>query len=403
MGNAEITNGRVAWRMVALICLGEFLAMTVWFSATAAAAPMTAEFKMTPGQTAWLTLAVQGGFVVGSLVSALTNLSDVLNARWLFGLGCLVAALANAAVTRASTPVDAVWLRMVSGAGLACVYPPGMKLAAGWLQRHRGAGLGVLIAALTAGGAFPHLVASLSGGNWRHQVLIASWLAMVGGAVVVLLVRDGPYVTSTAPFDPSAVTRVFRQRASRLATFGYLGHMWELYAMWTWVASYVTASLVAHGIAGAGTDGSLAAFVAIGSGSAGCVLAGLWADRFGKARTAAWSLMISGTCCALTAVAFDAPPWLLYALVTVWGFAVVADSAQYSALLAELSPPDHLGTALTIQTCCGFVLTMLSIELLPRIAAVVGWRWTFLALVPGPILGVLALLALLGGREVEAE
>jgi MFS family permease len=394
-----MTDRRLARRMLIWIALAEFLAMTLWFSATAVTPALVSAFTMTPGEAAWLTMAVQAGFVAGTLVTAIFNLPDVINARHLFALGCVIGAAANAGVTGSSTAAGAIALRLITGVALAWVYPPGMKIVAGWFERRRGTALGVLIGALTIGSAFPHLLAALSAGlPWRTVVLATSVLALAGGAVVTWLVRDGPYVAVNAPFDPRAALKVLTNRGTRLATFGYLGHMWELYAVWTWMATFAAASLQAYAAAhgahvGAGS-GSLAAFVAIASGAFGAAAAGVLADRLGKARVAAWAMLISAACCVLAGFAFGAPPVWLYALIVVWGIAVVADSAQFSALVAEYSPRDHVGTALTLQTCAGFILTMVSIRLLPIAARSVGWQWSFVVLVPGPLLGVLAMRAL---------
>ena len=276
-------NVQLAWLSLAM-----FFGMTLWFSATAANAPIVAEFHLTTSQTAWLTMAVQGGFVIGTLLSALLNLPDIVNPRRLFAAGCVIAATANAALVRADGVVMLIALRVVTGAALAWVYPPGMKIAAGWFEQRRGAALGVLIGALTVGSAFPHLLASASATiPWRTLMLAASSLALLGGALVVTAVGDGPYVASSARFDPAAVGRVFSDRRTRLATLGYLGHMWELYAVWTWIAAFASASL---GFAGGATPsspaGSAVAFATIGSGAIGSAAAGLFADRLGKARVA---------------------------------------------------------------------------------------------------------------------
>jgi MFS family permease len=226
-------------------------------------------------------------------------------------------------------------------------------------------------------------------------MIAASTLALVGGVLVVSCVADGPYVAASAPFDPSAAARVFADRRTRLATLAYLGHMWELYAVWTWMAAFAAASF---GVAGAPTPaspaGSAVAFTTIASGAIGSAAAGWFADAVGKARIAAWAMIVSGACCALAGFLFLAPPPLLFAFAVVWGVAVVADSAQLSALVAEFSPRDHVGTALTLQTCTGFLLTMASIRLLPVAAQAIGWQWVFVCLVPGPVFGVLALRGL---------
>jgi MFS family permease len=321
------------------------------------------------------------------------NLPDVVNPRRLFNVGCIAGGLANALLAVAGSPSAIIALRVFTGAALAWVYPPGMKIAAGWFERNRGAALGVVVGALTVGSAFPHLLAAASSViPWRVLLLIASALAIVGGGIVLAIVGDGPYVAKSAAFDPSAVARVFRDRGTRLATLGYLGHMWELYAVWTWIAAFAAA---AGGAAAGAPAGSVVAFVTIASGAIGSILAGFWADRIGKARIAAWAMVISAICCATAGVIFGAPRPVLLLFAVIWGVSVVADSAQLSALVAQYSPRDHVGTALTIQICAGFLLTMASIRLLPVVAARFGWQWTFLVLVPGPISGALALRGLL--------
>jgi nitrate/nitrite transporter NarK len=281
---------------------------------------------------------------------------------------------------------------MLTGAALACVYPPGMKIAAGWFVERRGFALGILIGALTLGKAVPHLLTAIFGSDWQTPMLLASALAVTGGTLVVLTVRDGPHVSATSPFDPRAVWRVFQSRGARLATFGYLGHMWELYAMWTWVGVLAAASLAGVGRGGCdGAAGSIAAFLAIGSGAAGCLLAGWLADRIGRARVAMWALGTSACCAGAVSVVFGGRPEWLYFVLAIWGFAVVADSAQFSALISTYAPRDHVGTALTIQTCLGFLLTLVTIEALPRVAGAIGWQHASWLLVPGPVLGLIAM------------
>jgi len=384
--------------MLAALAMAEFLGMTLWFSATAVSPALVDEFHMSAESAAWLTMAVQAGFVAGTLVSAAANLADVLNARVLFFLGALAGAAANASVLLAPSGSVVIVLRFLTGMALACVYPPGMKIAAGWFREQRGFALGIVIGALTLGKAFPHLLTAIYGHAWREPMLLASSLAVAGGLLVLLAVGDGPFVAATARFDPRAVGQIFTIRGARLATLGYLGHMWELYAMWTWIAVLATASFAASGLASPQAAGEIAAFVAIGSGTAGCALAGWFADQLGRARVAIWAMWTSAACAVLTSAVFGAAPVWFFALAMIWGFAVVADSAQFSALVSDYSPPNHIGTALTLQTCLGFLLTMVTIELLPRVASVSGWRWASLLLVPGPLLGIAAMRRL--PREV---
>jgi MFS family permease len=345
-------------------------------------------------------MAVQGGFVAGTLGSALLNLPDVLSARRLAALGSVAGAVANWCVTIAPSPALAILARFATGVALACVYPPGMKLAASWVDRHRGTALGVLIGALTIGKAFPHLMFGIAGdAAWTTLVRTASVLAIAGGALMWIVVRSGPFMTAGARFEPRAAWRLFTNRRTRLATFGYLGHMWELYAMWTWIAAFATASQAARMHASPEQAGALIAALAIGAGAVGCVVAGLLADRWGQARIAAWALGISGACCVLAGVSYATSELALLVLGTIWGFAVVADSAQFSTLVTRHSDPDHVGTALTMQTCAGFLLTMVSIRMISAAAAAWGWQWVFLLLLPGPLAGIVAMRRLRQGDQ----
>ncbi len=400
-GAAGATFG-AAWNMLAVVSLAQLLGMTLWLSATALTPLLIAEFNIAPSHAAWLTMAVQAGFVAGTLLTAISNLADVLNSRVLMFIGSIVGAASNAAVLIAPDGATVIALRFLTGASLALIYPPAMKIAAGWFKDGRGFALGLLIGALTLGKALPYLLTAFFAQQWRAPMMLASALALAGGTLVVLIVRDGPYVAPTAPFDPHAIRKVLASRGARLATLGYLGHMWELYAMWTWVAVFASASLAASGLANASSAGSIAAFIAIGSGALGCGLAGYFADRVGKARVAMWAMLGSAACAATTLLVYGRSPWLLYALITLWGFTVVADSAQFSALVSEYAPRDHVGTALTLQTCVGFLLTMVTIELLPRAAAAAGWQWASLLLVPGPLLGALAMHRLRASRRSTA-
>jgi MFS family permease len=387
------------WLMLGLLAMGEFLGMTLWFSATAVTPALVGEFRLSLGQAAWLTMAVQGGFVAGTLVSALLNLPDLLQARRLFAIGCFLGAIATAAITRVHGPTEAILLRFATGAALAAVYPTGLKIASGWFRDRRGTALAVLVAALTVGQAFPHLLAWLTGpDSWRSQMLVTASLAVIGGVLVLSLVREGPFAAPAGPFDPHALARVYIDPRTRYAVFGYLGHQWELYAMWTWIGTFAAASLASRGQVEVTRAASAAAFIGVGAGACGCLVAGLAADRIGKAKVAGMALRVSGACAALAAVVYGSHPALLYLFVAVWGTAVVADSAQFSALVADNSRPEYVGTSLTVETCSGYLLTMLTIRVVPSLAEIVGWRWVFLALVPGPIFGAWAMKQL-GRRE----
>jgi MFS family permease len=381
----------VAWRMLAALAVAELLGMSLWFSATAVAPSLAEAFALSASESAWLTMAVQAGFVGATLLTAVANLADVVNPRVLIGAGCLLGAAANASALMVASPWTLIASRLATGAALAWVYPPAMKVAAGWFRLRRGFALGMLIGALTLGKAMPHLVTALFGADWRTPILVTSALAFAGAVIAVGIVRDGPLLPPTSRFDARAVRRVFAVRDVRLATAGYLGHMWELYAMWAWVAAFAAASLGAAGSSEPLHDAALIAFVAIGSGALGCMVAGRLADGLGKARVARLALATSGACCLATALVYGRHPAWLFVLVAVWGFAVVADSAQFSALVSDHAPADAIGTALTLQTSMGFLLTMVTIDALPRIATLVGWQYASWMLALGPLAGWLAM------------
>ena len=361
--------------------------MSLWFTASAVAPAIAREWGLDPATAAWLTLAVQLGFVAGTLLSATLNLPDVFRPRRLIVFCTLLGALANGLLAWGVESASlAIVLRFITGAALAGVYPPGMKLIATWFRDGRGFALGVLIGALTLGKATPYLVNAVGSSSWRVNVGAVSVLAVIGAIIVALSVREGPYALPTQPFDISQVTKVFANRGVRLASFGYFGHMWELYAMWTWLPVMMREA-VSPSVAEA------ASFAVIGAGVVGCVAAGLLADRLGKARVASWAMAASGTCCVLIGLLFDRP-LLLFVVAVIWGATVVADSAQFSALVTEHGDPRYLGTALTLQTCIGFLITTVSIRLMPAAVGAVGWRWAFIALAPGPLLGIVAMARL---------
>ncbi|MCT9097637.1 MFS transporter [Haloarchaeobius sp. HME9146] len=380
------------WRMLALLATAELLAMTLWFSASAVGPELADAWNLSGAQTAWLTNAVQLGFVAGALLSAVLTLSDTVPPRYLFAASALVGAGATAVIAGAvDSFLPAVALRFLTGAALAGVYPPGMKLIAGWFDTGRGFAIGTLVGALSVGSAMPHLLRAVGGIGDPTAVLYGAAALGALGGLLALAARPGPHQAPAAPFDPGAVRRIVRDRPTMLANGGYFGHMWELYAVWTWIPLYLTA-----GFSGAVDTEVIAllSFATIAVGGVGAAAAGRVADRVGRTPLTSASMAVSGACCLLAVPLFGAPLWVVTPFLLVWGVAIVADSAQFSAAVSELAAPSYVGSALTLQTAVGFLLTTVSIQLTPIVADAVGWQYAFVPLAAGPLVGTLSMLRL---------
>lgn len=378
--------------------------MSLWFSASAVVPELTEAWALDSGSAAWLTMSVQLGFVAGALLSGLTTLADVVNPRTLVAYSALLGAAATAGIAAfVSGAPTAIGLRFVTGMALAGVYPPGMKIMAGWFREGRGRAIGILVGALTVGSAAPHLLRVAGGiGDWRLVLYLSAGLSVAGALIAILGLRSGPYEAPAAPFDPHAVGRMLRDRPTMLANAGYFGHMWELYAVWTWIPLYLAASFARDGIPFTTPRlAGLLAFATLAIGGLGAWVAGLAADRAGRTSVTSLSMAISGACCLTAGLVFGAPLWLVAPFCLLWGFAIVADSAQFSTCVTELAEPSYVGTALTLQTAVGFLLTTVTIRLLPVWQARWGWAWAFAPLALGPALGTAAMLRL--RRRPEAR
>jgi MFS family permease len=384
--------GKALSLFILLLC--EVGAMSVWFSSSSVVAIVKQAQGISTLQATLLTSAVQAGFVAGTVISALLSLADRYDPRRLFMSSALCAGLATACLAfLPPAEPTAIALRFLTGMCMAGVYPVGMRLAATWANRDLGLLIGLLVGALTFGSASPHLLAAVGGSSWRAIYGVAAFCALLSG-VAILLCGVGPNTARATAIQWSALAQAWRNPALRLANLGYLGHMWELYAMWAWLAVFVQASFAVTGMSHAREAAEWLTFTAIAAGALGAWLGGMLADRVGRTTVTIGAMAVSGVCGAAMGWLFGAPAWLVAAVALCWGVSVIADSAQFSASIAELADLTSVGTLLTVQTCAGFLLTLVSIHLVPDVVALAGWRGAFGMLAVGPLLGCIAMARL---------
>jgi MFS family permease len=395
-GQAARRRGTAARAALARVASAAVLANATWFSATAIVPALERDWALTGAGAAWLVVVVQVGFVVGSLAAAVSNLPDRVEPRRLMAAAALLAAVANLGLLFANGLPVALPSRFVVGVALAGIYAPGVRLVATHYARGRGVATGVVVGALTLGSGSPNLVRGLGDVPWQVTIIVTSGLA-VASAIVVFPVRTGPGAVSPPPLDLGAAARAMvHDRPLRLATAGYLGHMWELYALWAWMATfYIASRTTSAGVAPSVSETGVVVFAAIGvAGMAGSVVAGRLADQLGRTAITSGAMIISGCCCLVSPLAYAAATPILVIVLLLWGASVIADSAQFSAASTELAEPRYAGSVLALQLALGFALTVVSIRLVPLLAEVVGWQLALVPLAAGPIAGTVAMLRL---------
>ena len=389
-------------RALALVSVAMMLSLSAWMSATAAGPELQQRWELTASQVGWLTAVVQLGFVAGTAVGALLNLADVLSSRAYFATSAPLAAAANAVLLVVPGYGLALVARFATGFFLAGVYPPGMKMVSTWFRSARGFAIGTVVGALTVGKSTPYLLKALGGPTVTAVVAAASIAGLAAAVLIAVGYRDGPYPFPQRAFEWTRVARLLTHRETMLTTGGYLGHMWELYAMWASVNLFFSdfflgdAMSPSHSLA---VD--LVAFSVIAAGGVGSVVAGRWADAWGRERTTIWMMVISGLCALSIGWLMDASAWIVVPLAVVWGFTIVADSAQFSAIITEVAPPDAVGTALTLQTSLGFALSAVSIQVTSVLAASAGWHVAYGMLTIGPVLGIISMARLRAVRRLS--
>ena len=388
------------WKILALLSAAVLSGMSIWLTASAIAPELQRTWGLTSSQVGWLTTLVQLGFVTGTAVAAVLNLADVVPSRWYFAVSGVLGSLANAAILVAPGYESALVFRFLTGLFLAGVYPPAMKMIATWFRSSRGMAIGAIVGALTVGKATPYLLKLFEGSSLVPVIMGSSSAAVVGALLILVAYRDGPYPFLRPTFSWGLVMRVIKDRPTRLATGGYLGHMWELYAMWATVGLYFSEFFTGVGNVSS-LSADLTAFGVIAIGGVGAVVAGRWADTWGRERTAIWMMAISGSCAITMGWLMNASAWIVVPVALIWGFTIVADSAQFSAVVTEVAHPELVGTALMLQTSVGFALTAVSIQATIWLADVAGWQVAYGMLALGPVLGIISMARLRVARRLS--
>ena len=388
----EKTSPFSALALISICLIG---ALGTWFSATVILSELTLRAELGESQQVWLTNAVQLGFVLGALLIAFFNLSDSMSLTVLIALSCVLAALANLLLLWTDTPFGIVTLRLMTGAALSGVYPPVVKLIATWFQKGRGIAMGIIIGALTIGSATPHLFRAIAAeANWMLVIWISSLTTFLAGLIFLFCISEGPFAFTRTRFDPLQIIQVLRNKSLTLVNIGYVGHMWELYAMWAWILTFARFSEQSFEVFPFGTP-EYFSFSIISIGAIGCVVAGRLSDVYGRCYTTAILMLVSGICAFSIGFLINTSPLLFAGVALLWGMTIVADSGQFSTAVTELSEPHLVGTALTFQMALGFGITVITIWLVPIAAQWLGsFQWAFLFLVPGPFIGVIAMLSL---------
>ncbi len=392
-------------RNLILIAIAELLGMSVWFSASAVIPQLTIEWGISEVQKSWLTMSVQIGFVVGALISATLNLSDKIKSYRLFFYSGILGGLFNLLIPVFNSGIEVtIVLRFLTGVTLAGIYPPAMKFITTWCKEDRGLWIGILVGSTTMGSALPHLInafpifGEMGMPPWQDVLYFTSINSFVAAVLVLITLKEGPFSTKAPPFNLKFAIDALKYKPVRLANFGYLGHMWELYAMWAWVPILIIESFEQNGYSVFAAR--VIGFSSLAIGAAGSIIAGKLADKFGRTKLTSLSLLISGACCLIVGFFFNSPI-LLSIVCLIWGFAVVADSAQFSAAVSELADQRYVGSALTIQTSLGFLLTLITLQLIPVLKELYGWQFIFSILVIGPVFGISSMLSLRNLPEAE--
>ena len=374
-------------RILPVIIFSQFTGTSLWFAGNAVLGDLQRQWQLGHAALSYMTSSVQLGFIAGTLLFAFFTISDRFSPRIVFFICSLLGALSNLGIYETANGLASLLvLRFSTGFFLAGIYPVGMKIAAGWYRKGLGEALGYLVGALVVGTAFPHLLKSTGRSfPWEYVILSISGISILGGLLMLLLVPDGPYAVKGTKFNSKAFATIFRSRDLRSASFGYFGHMWELYTLW----AFFPVLIKAYGAAARQPlNIPFWSFWVIAVGCLGCIGGGILSYKLGSPSIAFFQLLASGICCLLSPFFFHAPPGIFLGFLIFWGIVVVGDSPQFSALTAQTAPRELVGSALTIVTSIGFFITIISIQFTNYLTDLITPQYIFLFLVAGPIFGL---------------
>lgn len=385
-----------AKRILPLIVFAQFACTSLWFAGNAVLPELQIAFDLLPTSVGHLTSSVQVGFILGTLIFAIFTISDRFSPSKVFLVCALSGAVINLSITLVTSSTLLFFLRGCVGFFLAGIYPVGMKISADYHEKGLGKALGYLVGALVVGTALPHWIRMMSTSlQWEVVMYTTSLLSIAGGCIVYFLVPDGPFRKKGSTLDLSACFTVFKEKKFRAAAFGYFGHMWELYTLWAFIP-FILAKY--NELNSQHLSVSLWSFLIIASGGIACVLGGYISSKKGSHRIAFAALFLSGICCLLSPLLFHIPIPIFLVFLIIWGMAVVADSPQFSTLIANYATVHSKGTALTIVNSIGFAITILSLQTMTLLTEHFNPNIIFVSLAIGPVLGLAAL-----GRPVTTE